>query len=101
MTIKKIHYISGLTIILFIGLHLFNHLFSLFGAEKHIELMNSLRVIYRNIFVEAILLLAVLTQIISGLSPGLLLTAAIFYGLTNHFEGVSFLPFFPTPNKIL
>jgi len=67
MLIRKIHYISGLTITLFIGLHLFNHVCSIFGADKHIEIMNTLRVFYRNIFVETILLSAVIVQIISGL----------------------------------
>lgn len=67
MTIKKIHYISGLTITIFVGLHLFNHLCSIFGAEKHIEVMNTLRLFYRNIFIETILLAAVIVQIISGL----------------------------------
>jgi hypothetical protein len=67
MTIKKIHYISGLTITIFIGLHLFNHFCSVFGADKHIEIMNVLRHFYRNIFIEAILLLSVLVQIISGI----------------------------------
>ena len=67
MTISKIHYISGLTITIFIGLHLFNHFCSIFGADKHIEIMNLLRHFYRNIFVETILLLAVFVQIISGL----------------------------------
>jgi hypothetical protein len=67
MTVKKLHYISGLTIAIFVGLHLFNHLCSILGANKHIEIMNLLRVFYRNIFVESILLIAVLVQIISGL----------------------------------
>ena len=64
---KKIHFISGLTLTIFIGLHLFNHTLSIFGADRHIEVMNNLRLFYRNIFVETILLLAVLVQIISGL----------------------------------
>ena len=67
MTIKKIHYISGLTITLFVVLHLFNHCFSILGADKHIEVMTTLRHFYRNIFAETILLLAVATQIYSGL----------------------------------
>ena len=67
MTISKIHYLSGLIITIFIGLHLFNHFCSIFGADKHIEIMNFFRHFYRNIFVETILLLAVLVQIISGL----------------------------------
>jgi len=67
MTIKKLHYISGLTITIFVGLHLFNHFISVFGADVHIETMNTLRLFYRNIFVETILLCAVVLQIISGL----------------------------------
>ena len=67
MTVKKLHYISGLTIAIFVGLHLFNHVCSIFGADKHIEIMNVLRLFYRNIFIETILLSAVLIQIISGL----------------------------------
>lgn len=67
MTIKRIHTISGLTISIFIGLHLFNHICSIFGAERHIAVMNTLRLFYRNIFAETILLSAVLVQIISGL----------------------------------
>ncbi len=67
MNIKKIHYLSGITITIFVGLHLFNHVVSIYGAEKHIEMMDSLRLFYRNILVEIILLTAVLIQIISGL----------------------------------
>src|SRR5690554_6805565 len=64
---RKIHYISGLTLTIFVGLHLFNHCYSIMGAHKHIELMTTLRLFYRNIFVETVLLIAVLVQIISGL----------------------------------
>lgn len=67
MTIKRIHYISGLIITIFIGLHLFNHAYGIFGADKHIELMNTLRVIYRNVLVECVLLCCVILQIYSGL----------------------------------
>jgi hypothetical protein len=67
MTKNKIHFISGLTITVFIVLHLFNHTWSIFGSERHIQMMNALRILYRNIFAETILLSAVLIQIISGL----------------------------------
>jgi hypothetical protein len=67
MNLKKLHYFSRITISIFIGLHLLNHFYSLFGANAHIELMNDLRVVYRNVIVEAILLLAVVIQIISGI----------------------------------
>lgn len=67
MPTKRIHYLSGLILSLFIGLHLFNHLCSIAGGEKHIAVMNTLRLGYRNIFVEALLLGAVAVQISSGL----------------------------------
>ena len=68
MTTKRIHYLSGLTISIFIGFHLFNHVSSIFGADKHIEIMKTLRLFYRNIFVEIILLSAVFVQIFTGLT---------------------------------
>jgi len=64
---KRIHFISGVTITLFIGLHLINHLASIFGIEAHIDLMDKLRLVYRNIIVETILLILVVVQIISGI----------------------------------
>ena len=67
MTVKRFHYISGLTITIFITLHLFNHALSILGADKHIAAMNTLRLFYRNIFVEPILLGSVIVQIASGL----------------------------------
>ena len=63
---KRIHYTSGSIIAVFIVLHLFNHLYSLFGIEAHLQMMDQLRLVYRNIFIETILLLAVLVQIITG-----------------------------------
>jgi hypothetical protein len=67
MNIKKIHFLSGLVLTIFIGLHLYNHLTSIFGAEYHLAIMDRLRLIYRNPIVETILLLAVIVQIISGI----------------------------------
>ena len=64
---KRIHYISGLTITIFVVLHLCNHAVSLVGVGSHIAFMDKLRLVYRNPIVETILLLAVLMQIISGL----------------------------------
>jgi hypothetical protein len=64
---KRIHYISGIIITVFVLTHLFNHSYSFFGTSAHIEMMNNLRVFYRNVFSETILLLAVLVQIVSGI----------------------------------
>ncbi len=65
--VKRIHYISGIIITIFIILHLSNHLYSLFGVERHIEVMDTLRIFYRNAIAETILLCAVLIQVISGI----------------------------------
>lgn len=64
---KKIHYLSGITISIFIALHLINHCASVFGAETHIEIMKTFRLFYRNAFFETILFLSVATQIYSGI----------------------------------
>jgi len=66
MKINKLHLLSGLTITVFVGVHLLNHIMSIMGAEAHIKFMNSTRVIYRNSIVETLLLLAVLVQIVTG-----------------------------------
>lgn len=67
MLTRRIHYYSGITIALFVTLHLTNHAFSLMGIEKHIEVMTQLRKVYRNIFAEILLLSAVCVQIFSGI----------------------------------
>lgn len=69
---KKLHYFSGITISIFVFFHLINHFASVFGADAHINLMNSLRVVYRNIFVESILFLSVTILIFSGIKLFLL-----------------------------
>lgn len=66
MTTRKIHYLSGLTLTVFIGLHLLNHFCSIFGAGMHITIMEAMRSVYRNIFLEAVLIMAAFTQIVSG-----------------------------------
>ena len=67
MNTKKLHYFSGITLSLFIGVHLFNHLTALFGASLHMQVMDALRLVYRNPVIETLLLIAVLFQIISGM----------------------------------
>jgi hypothetical protein len=64
---KRIHYISGITLSIFIGLHLANHAVSVLGEEAHLKTMTLLRHVYRNRIVESFLLLAVAVQITSGL----------------------------------
>jgi len=67
MKSRLVHYFSGIFIAFFVGLHLFNHAWSILGAEAHIRLMNVLRLLYRNIFIETLLLVAVILQIFSGI----------------------------------
>jgi hypothetical protein len=50
MTAKKYHFSSGLIITAFVGPRLFSYFRGIFGAEKHIEVMNMLRYFYRNVF---------------------------------------------------
>lgn len=64
--IKRIHYVSGVTLASFVGIHLFNHILVLFGATVHIAFMEATRVVYRHWLIESVLLLAVVTQIVSG-----------------------------------
>lgn len=66
MTIKLVHRISGIMVSIFIALHLFNHLWGILGAERHIAMMDTLRIVYRNIFAEVILLTAITIQLLSG-----------------------------------
>lgn len=68
INIRKLHYFSGLVLTVFIGAHLFNHAWSLSGAQEHIAMMTFLRQFYRNIPAEILLLAAVLVQIVSGFS---------------------------------
>ena len=65
--IRKIHFASGLTLSVFIGLHLMNHLASIAGSDQHIELMKMLRNFYRTPIIEFLLFAAVLVQISSGI----------------------------------
>lgn len=65
--IRKIHFVSGITLTIFIGLHLANHLASIVGVDRHIEWMNAIRHFYRAPIIEFLLLAAVLMQMYSGI----------------------------------
>ena len=66
MKTNRIHFYSGITLTVFIGFHLFNHFMSIWGTRIHIELMNNFRMIYRDPIIETFLLMAVVSQIITG-----------------------------------
>lgn len=65
--VKTLHHFTGITLSLFIGFHLFNHLYSFAGPEAHIALMDKFRKVYRHPVIETILVLVVLTQVVSGI----------------------------------
>ena len=66
MTLNSAHRISGSFLAIFIIMHLANHLVGLNSVDAHVQFMDSFRAIYRNIFVEILLMLAVCLQIYSG-----------------------------------
>lgn len=65
---KQLHFTSGIVLSIFISFHLFNHLISIVGIDEHLQFMNALRLVYRSIIVEVILLTAVLFQVTSGIT---------------------------------
>lgn len=67
MKFRKIHFFSGLIVSVFVGMHLINHGYAALGEERHIEVMTAFRRVYRNVFIESILVSAVVVQILSGL----------------------------------
>lgn len=67
MSAKVFHGITAVYISIFVAMHLMNHLWSIWGAADHIQLMNSLRAYYQNIFAKILLLTCVAIQIISGI----------------------------------
>lgn len=66
MSLKQMHRITGIIVSIFIFAHLFNHLMAWNGIETHQKILDALRVVYRNIFVEAILISCFLFQSYSG-----------------------------------
>lgn len=93
---KRIHYITGITITSFIVLHLLNHLYSFFGVLRHIEVMDTLRIFYRNIIVETILVCAILIQSITGIKLFLIKrkTASSFFEKLQLWSGLYLAIFF-------
>jgi len=64
---RRLHRLSAIILGVFTMLHLANHVAAVGGIDTHIAVMSALRVIYRNPLSESILVLAVLTQVITGL----------------------------------
>jgi hypothetical protein len=67
MPLKTIHAVTGICLGIFVALHLFNHLGSIWGASHHVMLMNQLRPYYRNSTIEVLLLICALIVMLTGL----------------------------------
>lgn len=63
----KIHSYSGRVLALFVGMHLFNHVISIGGADTHIQVMQLLRKVYRHPAAEVVVMVAVGVQVYSGI----------------------------------
>ncbi len=66
LSAKSIHRFTAIVLLLFIISHLTVHLFALAGPEAHQSALKSVQWIYRNPIGEIILVLAILTQILTG-----------------------------------
>ncbi len=67
-SLRRWHGVSALVLLLFVIAHLANHLAGLDSIETHRKWMDILRKVYRHPLGESVLLLAVVFQIISGLT---------------------------------
>jgi hypothetical protein len=67
MTLRKLHGLSALLILVFLCVHVANHLAGVSGIDTHLAFMRSARLVYRSPAVEILLLLAVVFQIYSGI----------------------------------
>ena len=65
--VKRIHRASALLLIIFITFHLAVNLTAVFGADVHIAALKWVQMVYRHPVGEVILILAILTQIVTGL----------------------------------
>ena len=65
--LHKLHRVSAGIIGVYVAAHLVNHLLAIKSVETHIQFMEWLRYVYRNVFVETLLLASVTFQVVSGL----------------------------------
>ena len=67
MTLRTLHRTSAILIAAFATVHVANHLASLSSVALHIAFMEASRAIYRQRFIEVVLLSCVAFQVVSGL----------------------------------
>lgn len=68
LRLRRLHGLTGLLIGAFLLAHLSNHVAALAGADAHIAIMDTLRLVYRHPLVEIALLAAVALQVGLGLT---------------------------------
>lgn len=68
MNLRRLHRLSACVIAVYALVHIANHLVGLQGVAAHIAFMKSARAVYRAGAVEAVLLAAVLVQLMTGLA---------------------------------
>jgi succinate dehydrogenase/fumarate reductase cytochrome b subunit len=66
MIVKKIHRWNAILLAAFIVIHLINHVSGFWGITKYNNVQDALRIVYRNAFIEPILLTSSLVQIVFG-----------------------------------
>jgi hypothetical protein len=64
---RRLHRLCARVLVVFLAMHLFNHLAGLFGVDMHEQVQDILRLVYRNTFTEPLLLLCVVMQWVSGM----------------------------------
>lgn len=89
MKAKQIHRLTAIILGVFIISHLAVHLFALGGIDRHLKALDSIQWLYRNPIGETLLVIAILTQIITGWkrlrakrkAPNIWAKAQVFSGL--------------------
>jgi hypothetical protein len=64
--IRIAHRVSAVLLAAFLAAHLLNHIVALWGIAAHLAFMEGARLVYRSPALEAMLLAAVLVQIVTG-----------------------------------
>lgn len=64
--LRLVHRLTALIVLIFLAVHISHHLSGIFGVEFYNDLQKKLRLVYRNPFVEPLIIGAVIVQLIIG-----------------------------------
>ncbi len=64
---RKLHFTTGMILLVFIASHFSVHLFALAGPEAHIAALEAVQGLYRNPVIEPLLVAAILVQVVLGI----------------------------------